>query len=77
MQSSEDAVSAKVQKGMEEVIIQAAAGLLIGGVAGVALSKSGASGFRRGMAGLGAGIGAGSAWTQASVNIERLLEKKG
>jgi len=40
---------------------------------GVVLARTGASGARKGLAGLGAGMGLGSAWTRTSMNLEEML----
>eukprot|EP00980_Cylindrotheca_fusiformis_P005233 scaffold1119_cov120-Cylindrotheca_fusiformis.AAC.13 len=71
--SSTDAVSAKMQEGFRNVLIQGGVGLLMGGMAGIVLSRGGPSSARKVLAGFGGGIGAGSAWTKCSISIDELL----
>mmetsp|Transcript_1063 Transcript_1063/g.2932 ORF Transcript_1063/g.2932 Transcript_1063/m.2932 type:complete len:89 (+) Transcript_1063:40-306(+) len=70
--SSDRKVFAVMQNGLETVLIQTGTGLLIGGLAGVVLASRGVGG-RKAWAGLGAGIGLGSAWTRTSMDLEKLL----
>ena len=72
--SSDEAVSNTMQKGLERILIHTGTGILIGGLAGVVLSRGGASGARKVFAGLGGGIGLGSAWTRTSMDLEELLQ---
>jgi Domain of unknown function (DUF543) len=72
--SSDEAVSKIMQQGLENIVVYSGAGLLMGGLAGVVLARGGASGARKAMAGLGGGIGFGSAWTRTSINLEELLQ---
>jgi len=74
--SSDSAVSSVMQKGLEKVVIQTSAGLVLGGLAGIVLARGGASGMRKAFAGLGAGVGLGSAWTRTSMDLEELLADK-
>jgi high-affinity Fe2+/Pb2+ permease len=72
--SSETAVSLTMKHGLEKVIVQTAAGLVLGGLAGIVLARGGgASGARKGLAGLGAGLGLGSAWTRTSMDLEDMF----
>ena len=45
-------------------------------MAGIVLSRGGSSSARKVLAGFGAGIGAGSAWTKCSMSIDDLLSSK-
>jgi hypothetical protein len=74
--SSDEAVSKTMQHGLEKIVAQAGIGLVVGGMAGLVLSRGGASSARKVMAGLGAGAGAGSAWTRCSIDLEELLSSK-
>jgi hypothetical protein len=74
--SSDEAVPKTMQQGLETMVVQAGIGLVVGGMAGVVLARGGASGARRVMAGFGAGVGAGSAWTRCSIDLEDLLNSK-
>jgi len=74
---SDGAVTATMQRGFETMAVRAAAGLVLGGLAGIVLARSGAAGARKGMAGLGAGIGLGSGWTRTSMNLEEMLALDG
>jgi hypothetical protein len=73
--SSDEAVSKTMQQGLENIVVYTGAGLLMGGLAGVVLARGGASGARKAMAGLGGGIGLGSAWTRTSRRLEELLQE--
>ena len=63
-----------MQEGFQRVVAQAGVGLVVGGLAGIVIARGGASGARKVFAGLGAGAGAGSAWTKCSIEIEELLK---
>jgi hypothetical protein len=71
--SSETVVSLTMKHGLEKIIVQTAAGLVLGGLMGVVLARTGASGARKGLAGLGAGMGLGSAWTRTSMDLEDMF----
>jgi hypothetical protein len=71
--SSDKAVSKVMQQGLEKMVVHTGVGLLVGGMLGVVLARGGASGARKVMAGTGAGIGLGSAWTRCSMDLEELL----
>jgi hypothetical protein len=71
--SSETAVSLTMKTGLEKIIIQTTAGLVLGGLMGVVLARTGRSGARKGLAGLGAGIGLGAAWTRTSMDLEEMF----
>jgi len=73
--SSDDAVSETMKKGFEKVIVQGGVGLVVGGLAGLVLSRGGGSSARKVLAGFGAGAGAGSAWTRSSMDIRDILSK--
>jgi Domain of unknown function (DUF543) len=62
-----------MQTGLERIVLQTAAGVVLGGLAGIVLARGGASGMRKGLAGLGGGLGLGSAWTQTSIRLQDLL----
>ena len=72
--SSDEAVSRAMQEGFQRVVAQAGVGLVVGGLAGIVIARGGVSGARKVFAGLGAGAGAGSAWTKCSIEIEELLK---
>lgn len=74
--TSDRLVSLTMHKGLEKMVIQTTAGLIVGGLAGLVLARAGASGARKGLAGLGAGIGLGSGWTRTSMDLEELLSRK-
>jgi hypothetical protein len=72
--SSDGAVSSTMRHGFEKMLLQSSAGLVLGGMAGVVLARGGgSSSARKVLAGLGAGVGLGSAWTRCSMDIEELL----
>ena len=72
---SEDAVPKTMQHGLEQIVVSTGAGLLIGGLMGVVLARGGGgSGARKALAGLGGGIGLGSAWTRCNMDLEDLLQ---
>ena len=74
---SDQMVSVTLQKGFEKMIVQTTAGVLLGGIAGLVLARRGGSAAaRKGLAGLGAGIGLGSAWTRTSMDLEEMLSDK-
>ena len=75
--SSDEAVQAKMQEGLEHMVVQAGVGLVVGGMVGIVLGRGGSSNLRKLMAGFGAGAGVGSAWTRCSMNIEGLLAADG
>jgi len=62
-----------MQTGVEKMVVQGTAGLVIGLAAGIVLARGGASGARKVMAGLGAGFGIGSGWTKCSMEIDEFL----
>jgi hypothetical protein len=70
---SNQVIPQTIQQGFEKMVVQAGAGFVLGGMAGIVLARGGASGARRVMAGFGAGVGLGSAWTRTSMDIEELL----
>jgi hypothetical protein len=72
--ASDQAVSSIMMSGFQTIAVQGAVGLVVGGMAGLVLARGGASGARKTFAGLGAGIGAGSAWTRCSMELEDLLK---
>ena len=74
--SSDEAVSATMKKGLEDIIVSTAAGVVVGGLAGVVLARGGASGARKALTGFGGGIGFGSAWTHVSMELENLLNDR-
>ena len=74
--SSDQEVSFRMKHGFEKMAVQTGVGLVVGGLAGVVLARGGASGARRVLAGFGAGVGLGSAWTRCSMDLEELLSTK-
>ena len=68
--SSDQYVPETIREGFEKIIGQGAAGFVLGGMAGIVLSRGGSSSARRVLAGFGAGVGMGSAWTRTSMDIE-------
>jgi hypothetical protein len=71
---SDRIVSTTLQKGLEKMLVQTSVGMVVGGLAGLVLVRAGrASGARKGLAGLGAGLGLGSAWTRTSMDLEEML----
>jgi hypothetical protein len=72
--SSDEVVSSTMKKGLEEIIVWTATGLVVGSLAGVVLARGGASGARKVLAGFGGGIGFGSSWTSVSMELENLLQ---
>jgi hypothetical protein len=71
---SEEAVKTTMQHGLERIVVSTGAGLLIGGLMGVVLARGGGGGARKAFAGLGGGIGLGSAWTRTNMELEDLLQ---
>jgi hypothetical protein len=73
--SSETAVSLTMKHGLEKIIVQTTAGLVMGGLMGIVLARTGraGTGARKGLAGLGAGMGLGSAWTRTSMDLEEMF----
>ena len=62
-----------MKDGLQKMVVQSAAGLVLGGMAGIVLARGGGgSSARKVMAGFGAGIGLGSAWTRTSMDIDDL-----
>jgi hypothetical protein len=74
--SSDQVVSSTMTQGLESIVFQTTVGLVLGALGGLVLARAGASGARKGLAGLGAGIGLGSAWTRTSMDLEELLQQK-
>jgi hypothetical protein len=70
---SEKAVSVSMQQGLQDMVLQTAAGVVIGGLAGIVLARGGSGAARKAMAGFGGGVGFGAAWTRTSMNLEELL----
>ena len=73
---SDKLVDLTMKKGFEEILGKTAAGFVIGGLVGIVLARTGASGARRAWAGLGAGIGLGSGWARTSIELEKLVVPK-
>eukprot|EP00536_Pseudo-nitzschia_multiseries_P001097 jgi/Psemu1/300525/fgenesh1_kg.13_\ len=69
--SSDQFIPETIREGFEQVIGQGAAGFVLGGMAGIVLARGGASNARKVLAGFGAGVGIGSAWTRTSMDIEK------
>ena len=74
--SSDKLVDVTIQSGVEDILGKTAAGFVVGGLAGLVLSRVGAPGARRVWAGLGAGIGLGSGWARTSIELEKLVGSK-
>jgi hypothetical protein len=79
---TDQTVDAMIRKGLERVCLHTAVGYIVGGLVGlvfVSLSKRSfkhsyrTSILRYCLTGLGAGVGGGTAWTRASIEIEELL----
>lgn len=68
--SSDQVVSETIRDGFGKVAGYGAAGFVLGGMAGIVLARGGASNARKILAGFGAGVGMGSAWTQTSMKID-------
>ena len=76
--SSDQMITKVMADGMETIAVQTGTGLLVGGLVGLVLSRGRIhSSTNRVMAGLGSGIGLGSAWTRTSIQIEQTLKSKG
>ena len=71
--SSDRVVPETIREGMEKVVFNGAAGFVLGGMAGIVLARGGASSARRVLAGFGAGVGMGSAWTRTSMDLDDLV----
>tara|TARA_B110001450_G_C17437137_1_gene406346 strand:+ start:295 stop:564 length:270 start_codon:yes stop_codon:yes gene_type:complete len=71
--STDQVIPVKIQDGLEKMIAQGAMGFVVGGMAGIILSRGGASGARRVLAGFGTGCGFGAAWTKTSMDIDDFL----
>lgn len=62
-----------MKEGLQTMVIQTGVGLVLGGMAGIVLSRGGgASSARKVLAGFGAGCGLGSAWTRTSMDLDDL-----
>ena len=72
--SSDRAVSHVMQQGLRNVVLWTAGGFTMGGLAGLVLARGGGgTAARKVLAGLGGGVGLGSAWTRTSMQLEQLL----
>jgi hypothetical protein len=71
--TSDQVIPQTMQQGFEKMVVYTGVGFVLGGMAGIVLARSGASGARRVMAGFGGGVGLGSAWTRTSMDIDELL----
>ena len=72
--TTDQVIPETIQEGFEKIIAQGAMGFVLGGMAGIVLARGGgSSSARRVLAGFGAGIGSGSAWTRTSMDIDDLL----
>lgn len=74
--TSDKLIDETMQKGFEDILGKTAAGFVVGGLVGIVLARTGASGARRAWAGLGAGIGLGSGWARTSIELEKLVAPK-
>eukprot|EP00531_Pseudo-nitzschia_arenysensis_P005431 CAMPEP_0116141680 /NCGR_PEP_ID=MMETSP0329-20121206/14507_1 /TAXON_ID=697910 /ORGANISM="Pseudo-nitzschia arenysensis, Strain B593" /LENGTH=86 /DNA_ID=CAMNT_0003636871 /DNA_START=176 /DNA_END=436 /DNA_ORIENTATION=- len=70
--SSDQVVPETMREGFEKMVGYGATGFVLGGMAGIVLARGGASNARKVLAGFGAGVGLGSAWTQTSMDIDDL-----
>ncbi len=70
---SNQVIPQTIQQGFETMVFQAGVGFVLGGMAGIVLARGGASGARKVLAGFGAGVGLGSAWTRTSIDIDDFL----
>ena len=75
---SEDAVNEIINDALFDKAPKAIGfGLCVGYLASVVIAKGGASNAaRKGITAFGAGVGMGSAWTQANLDLETLLGKR-
>lgn len=71
--SSDEKIPRIMQTGAEKMLVQGAAGLVVGLAAGIVLSRGGGANTRKVLAGLGAGLGLGSGWTKTSMEIDEFL----
>mmetsp|Transcript_6469 Transcript_6469/g.7475 ORF Transcript_6469/g.7475 Transcript_6469/m.7475 type:complete len:89 (-) Transcript_6469:47-313(-) len=71
--STDQVIPETIQDGFEKMIAQGAMGVLLGGMAGIVVARGGGSNARRVLAGFGAGVGLGSAWTRTSMDIDDFL----
>lgn len=72
--TTDQVIPETIQEGFEKIIAQGAMGFVLGGMAGIVLARGGgSSSARRVLAGFGAGVGSGSAWTRTSMDIDDLL----
>jgi hypothetical protein len=76
---SDMAVTDCIHRGIQDILVQTTTGVILGGLAAIVLASSsrlrgnGTSSVRKMYAGLGGGIGFGTAWTNTSVQLENLL----
>ena len=71
--STDQKIPHMIRKGAEKMLVQGTAGFVIGTAAGIILSRGRSAGARKVLAGLGAGAGMGSGWTQTSMEIDAFL----
>ena len=63
-----------MQQGLQDIMLQTAGGVVVGGLAGIVLARGGGgTAARKVLAGFGGGVGLGAAWTRTSMNLEELL----
>jgi hypothetical protein len=70
--SSDRMVPLVLQKGLQEILLKTTIGLIAGTLTGIVLHRP-TSAWRKGWAGVGAGMGVGSAWTRTNMLLEDLL----
>jgi hypothetical protein len=76
--SSDKVIDVTIQKGIEQILAKTTAGILLGGILGIGIARGRLSQAHiRTWAGFGGGLGLGSAWTQTSIELERLVEGGG
>ena len=73
---SDQKVRTIMNDGLKQMVVQAGAGCLLGGMIGIVVARGGGgTASRKVLAGLGLGAGLGSAWTRTSINLENLLQE--
>jgi hypothetical protein len=77
---SDMAVTDCMHRGIQDILVQTTTGVILGGLAAIVLASSSrlrgngtSSSVRKMYAGLGGGIGFGTAWTNTSVQLENML----
>ena len=68
---SEQAVSYRMREGFQDMVVYTGAGVLVGGMVGLMLTRGPSA--RKVLTGLGAGTGFGVAWTNTNIRLESML----